>query len=108
MNSTTELNMDNLREILECLWSARSWWHNVGIALKIDAPTLEVIRQDHDRTDDCFREVIERWLRDGKSKPCWKVLADALSSPLVGVTVEEKSKITCTNNCCIVITLTVM
>ena len=103
MNATTELNMDNLRELLECLWSARSWWHNIGIALKIDAPTLEVIKQDHDRTDDCFREVIQKWLRDDKSKPCWKVLAEALSSRLVGVMVKEKSK-----SCFIVIILTVM
>ena len=103
VNATTELNMDNLIELLECLWSARSCWHNIGIALKIDVPTLEVIKQDHDRTDDCFREVIQKWLRDNKSKSCWKLLAEALSSRLVGVMVKEKSK-----SCFIVIILTVM
>lgn len=110
MDSTTELYMKNLKDILDCVWLARPFWHSIGIALDIDDSTLEVIRQDHNHnTDDCFKAVIRMWLKDSKSKPCWKVLANAFSSPLVGVRVEEKSKIIFTNKyCCVVIALTVM
>lgn len=84
------LDTKSLNAIMKCLWNARFKWREIGTALNIDASTLEVIRQDNPyRTDDCFTAVVVEWLRNGVPAPCWKVLAEALSSPTVGVVIEE-------------------
>ena len=92
VTATTKLGKESLKDITSCLWPARFKWRQIGIALEIDASTLEVIREDHHRVDDCFLDVICIWLRNGKPVPCWKVLAEALSSPPVGVIVEESNE----------------
>ena len=92
MTATTKLGEESLKDITSCLWPARLKWRQIGIALEIDASTLEVIHEDHHRVDDCFLDVIIKWLKNGKHVPCWKVLAEALSSPPVEVAVEETSK----------------
>ena len=84
------LDSNAVKEIATCLWPARNKWKQIGLALNIDAITLDMIRQDNPhRTDDCVMSMITLWLQNGKPAPCWMVLAKALTSPLVGVTVEE-------------------
>ena len=92
MTATTRLDEKYLNEIKTCLWRARLKWRHIGDSLKIDPSTLEAIRDDNRRVDDCFVAVLLKWLRRGKPVPCWKVLAEALSSPPVGVIVEETCK----------------
>ena len=89
---TAEIELDTtfVYQITVCLWPARYKWRQIGLALRIHPSTLEVIRQDNPlRTDDCVTTMIEKWLTKGESKPCWMVLAEALKSPPVGVTVME-------------------
>ena len=50
------------------------------MAVEIDPTTLEVIQMDNRRTDDCFIEVLTKWLRSNKPSPCWKNLTTALQS----------------------------
>ena len=92
MTASTRLDEGSLNEIKTCLWRARFKWRHIGDSLKIDPSTLEVIGYENRRVDDCFVAVLLKWLRSGKPVPCWKVLAEALSSPPVGVIVEETSK----------------
>ena len=92
MTATTKLGEESLRDITSCLWPARFKWRHIGDSLKIDPSTLEVIGYENRRVDDCFVAVLLKWLRRGKPVPCWKVLAEALSSPPVGVIVEESNE----------------
>ena len=87
MTATTRLG---LCDMTFYLWPARFKWREIGIVLSIDASTLEVIEKDHRRVDDCFVAVLSYFLRNGTAEPCWKVLAEALSSPPVGVIVTSK------------------
>ena len=57
-------------------------WQNLGLALDITLDTLEVIKQDNTKTEDCFRAMLIQWLRDGH-QPTWNALAEALKSPSV-------------------------
>ena len=50
------------------------------MAVEIDPTTLEVIQIDNRRTDDCFTEVLTKWLRSNEPSPCWKNLTTALQS----------------------------
>ena len=88
MTSEDTLNAKAFNQITTCLWDARHKWRQIGFALCIDYTTLEVISLNYHRSiDDCMTTMLGKWLRNGR--PCWKVLAEALRSPLVGVTVEE-------------------
>ena len=87
MTSEDTLDTTALHQISECLWPVRYKWCQIGDALKIDDATLEVIRDENPhRVDNCIRSMLVTWLRN--SNACWKALAEALRSPLVGVTVE--------------------
>ena len=86
--STASLGHDSLRDILEVLWCIRDKWHKLGLALGIDSTTLNAILKDNRGiTDDCFMELLDKWLR--RKKHCWEEIAVALRSPLVGVVVKE-------------------
>ena len=50
------------------------------MAVEIDPTTLEVIQMDNRRTDDCFNEMLTKWLRSNQPLPCWKNLTTALQS----------------------------
>lgn len=92
VTSTEQLNEKDLNLIQNILWCARVKWNNIGLALKIDPSTLEVIKRDnHCNTDECFKEMLLKWLRRADPVPCWKALAVALNYPSVGITVAEDS-----------------
>ena len=86
MTDTTRLGVNDM---LHYLWSARFKWREIGIALNIDTSTLQVIEMDRCRVDDRFVAVLTL-LEKGGIEPCWKVLAKALSSPPVGITVTTE------------------
>ena len=90
VTATTKIGEENVSKVIKCLWPARLKWREIGLALKIDPTTLEVIRRSSHNVDDCFTNVILRWFRKGKPVPCWKILAEILSSPPVEVPVEER------------------
>ena len=78
-------NNTDLAEVLREVYDARTKWYNIGLELKINPADLDAIRfQYRDNPDECFRELLSRWLRQGDPKPTWVVLANALESPTVG------------------------
>lgn len=90
--STKRLSEHHLQNIQSLLWDVRFKWHNIGLALGIDPSTLEVVKRSNLHVvDDCFSQMLLKWLRRGDCVPCWKALAEALRSPTVGVQVIEES-----------------
>ena len=86
VDSMALLRSNDFHIVFKKLWPARHMWHTIGIVLKIDSTTLEVIEMDNRRTDDCFAEMLITWLKCIEEPfPCWKHLAMALQS--VGITV---------------------
>lgn len=80
MDSEIKLAPKDIQIVLDRIWSARHKWKRIGIALGIDVTTLEVIRMDNRRTDDCFMEMLTIWLRSNDPVPCWKSLTQTLRS----------------------------
>ena len=58
-------------------------WMDLGLALGLLYPTLEKIKKDNDKTDDCKREMLVAWLQQQdevskKGVPSWSVMRAAL------------------------------
>ena len=77
------LKEDDLFEIQEQLWDARSKWRNIGLGLKIRQPDIEVIYVNNGNVDDKFHSMILKWLQNGKNCT-WAALCKALSARSVG------------------------
>ena len=79
------LNIDDLGDVVEAVWEAREKWYNIGLKLGISASTLDAINKAvNQNPDDCITAIIKDWLKNGKPKPLWAAVADALKSPMVG------------------------
>ena len=76
--------MKDLGKIQRAAWDSRDEWYNIGLELSIDAGTLDVIKRDNTKTNDCFREILMTWLKMVQPKPTLAALAEALQSPTVG------------------------
>ena len=78
------LREDDLFDIQEKLWDARSKWKNIGLGLKIRPPDLQVIDRNHHDDDDKFQGVILKWLQIGGKDRTWAALCKVLSARSVG------------------------
>ena len=78
------LTEDDLFDIQEKLWDARSKWKNIGLAIKIRNPDLDVIEQNNHDIDAKFRSMILHWLKNGKDCT-WVTLCKALEARSVGL-----------------------
>ena len=85
-----ELKEEDLSDVQDELWDARSKWYNIGLRLGIPASDLDVIKNDGDDTEARFRSMLLKWLREGKNCT-WVALIKALSSPSVGQPMLAKS-----------------
>ena len=81
---TGALSITDLRDIQRAAWDSRDEWYNIGLELKIDPGTLDVIKRDNTKTNDCFREMLTTWLKVVQPEPTLSALAEALQSPTVG------------------------
>ena len=80
-----ELTPDDLGDILEAVWEARVKWFNIGLKLGISVGTLNAIKKNNNQDpEDCLTAMLEYWLNNGKPKPSWTAVANALKSPMVG------------------------
>ena len=74
----------NLKNVMEMLASIHNKWRLVGIAVGLDAPTLDKIRANFPiDTKEALVEVVSKWLCGIDPEPTWQGLAEALSSAIV-------------------------
>ncbi len=67
----------------DLLWSARSEWYNLGIALGVDPNTLEVIKiTNPSNSDDCFNAMLKSCSETNTSLT-WSGVCEALRKPSV-------------------------
>ena len=83
--SRAELSVDDLGDVKEELYTARTKWYDVGLKLKVPIDTLDSIRSQYDDHGDQLCEMLKPWLKGAaKSNPQWKVLVEVLRSRLIG------------------------
>lgn len=90
--STALLKPQDLNDVLNRVYPARSRYYNIGLNLGIDVDTLKAIKYDErDQSHRGLDKVIYNWLISDSLHPSWKGLADALRTPSVGVEVKLTS-----------------
>ena len=67
-------------------WEARVKWYDLGLALGFSLVDLEVIMEDHRGScDDCFMEIMKKWLKGAHLPPTWRALCNTLKVTSVGL-----------------------
>ena len=75
------LTIDDLNKVKKALLSARVEWEKIGLELEISAADLESIKNaNRGNPDDCFIEMLKKFLKKGKPKPTWELLATTLEA----------------------------
>ena len=79
------MGIEDVAEVQEALWAARSKWHNIGTRLKLDVHELENINAKPGLClGDKFNLMIQTRLK--KIEPCtWRDLYDALNHTTVAM-----------------------
>ena len=88
MSSTLFLiGIKHLAAVRTKLINAVANWSNLGLALDIMEPQLQVIAKNHPLDmDGCMNAMLVSWLHGNGRKPItWQTLLDALNHPLVGL-----------------------
>ena len=78
------LSIKDLQQVQRAALEARAQWYNIGLELKIDPGTLDVINKNSDNIKDRFRDMLSTWLIMVQPQPTLSLLAEALQSPTVG------------------------
>ena len=56
-------------------------WYNIGIELDVDVCVLKIIKQNnHDKTEACFQETLDKWLKLNTDDATWRTLEVALTN----------------------------
>jgi hypothetical protein len=63
-------------------------WFQIGHELKLDSDTLEKIRLNNEKTEECYVELVEEWIRRAE-KANWHKLLKALGN----IAMEVKSDV---------------
>ena len=80
-----DLVPDNLKDVQDLVWDARTKWSNLGLELGIKIADLEVIgKNNRSDVDTCFKKMLLMWLRMVDPFPSWEGLVLALGKSSVG------------------------
>ena len=60
-------------------------WRDIGLALRMRNPELDVIRESHPQSPkDCLKAVLSGWLQGRNRPPTWGALCEAVAEPAGG------------------------
>ena len=79
------LSIQDLVDVQNMAWEARTKWYNLGLGLGLPADSLDAFDANAKKPEDSFRAMLSEWLRRHHPKPTWRALAKALKSPSVGL-----------------------
>ena len=79
----TVITVDDLNDVLNTAWFASDEWYNIGLTLGLKPPTLDVIRIEERKSEDCLRRVLLEWLKTAGEKN-WEMLREAMRDFKVG------------------------
>ena len=79
------LSVNDLCDVLNAVWEARSKWYNMGLELGSSPGTLDTLSlKGRDDPDLCITYMIKDWLNNGDPRPSWAAVIKALKAPIVG------------------------
>ena len=81
---TVDLVSGNLSKVQNLIWDARLQWFNLGLALEVNEIELGVIEENNrSKVEECFRNMLSKWLKMVEPRPTWEGLIAALKQPSV-------------------------
>lgn len=75
-----ELELEDLGDVFEEVFEARSKWYNIGLKLKVPVGSLETIKGENDDAADCLREMLKISLKSISHKLTWMSLGSSQKS----------------------------
>ena len=89
------LSTEDAADVLNELLPAQNRSRALGLALKLPSHEVEAIHAANCKPQDCLQEVIIKFLEQAEeSRRNWRIIADALASPLVNhQALAEKLKV---------------
>ena len=84
MNET--LTPDDAGKILEELLDSQNHAHLLGLMMNVKPRDVEAIQATYQQPKDRLLHVIIAFLQQAEPRPTWRVIVDALKSPVVGLT----------------------
>ena len=79
----SKLSIDDLGDISEAVFTARTKSFKIGLKLRVPVDTLDSIAARFDDSGDKLLETLKVWLKTA-TKPTWQAILDALKSDIVG------------------------
>lgn len=64
-------------ELIDALSEARANWYDLGLRLDISDGTLDAIKANHDKVEDCLRKMLQQWLQTYPERE-WSAIVTAL------------------------------
>ena len=64
----------------ELLSKVSADWENIGVMLNVKEGELRNIRSDYEESEQCFREMLRRWLNQVEPPPTWSAIIDAIDT----------------------------
>ena len=80
-----ELNTDDCMQILEELLPAQNRSKLLARKLKLQEHTVQTIHNSYTDKTECLCQVILEFLNQVEPRPTWRVILDALRSPVVNL-----------------------
>jgi len=78
------LSVDDLGDVQRKIFAVKTEWYNLGLELGLRPPTLDSICNKHSGDpSQCFRQVLQEWLKGVNPPPTWQAMVNALKSPTV-------------------------
>ena len=77
------LDDNDVIRIVEEICSVQTQSITLGYLLKIPGPVLDSIHQDYTRSQDRLIRVIREFVNRIEPRPTWRVIVEALKSPLI-------------------------
>jgi hypothetical protein len=78
------LEKEDLVPVRTFLLNVRLKWYDIGLELGVKEIDLEEIKLQYgNKSAECLREMIKKWLKFFPDRPTWGKLATALEAPAV-------------------------
>ena len=77
------LNTNDAVEVLEAVLPAQNKSYELGLKFKLPPHEVKAIHSSQCEPRECLRDVVIRFLERTEPGPTWRVIIDALRSPLV-------------------------
>ena len=79
---TTE---DDLFDVYKAVLDVAAVWRDIGLALRMRKPELDVIRESHPQSPkDCLNAMLSGWLQGRNGPPTLGALCEAVAEPAGG------------------------